>query len=100
MGGIGFITSYKAECMLSVLINTNLLMQAKKKIKKFFFFLIFSMYLSNQYSKRSKVYSFKRRYSISSQFRRWLWMGKTFSERMCKHFFEDFNLEVSVATIS
>ena len=38
MGGIGFITSYKAECMLSVLINTNLLMQAKeKKIKKFFF---------------------------------------------------------------
>ena len=46
MGGIGFITSYKAECMLSVLINTNLLMQAKeKKIKKFF--LIISMYLSN-----------------------------------------------------
>ena len=38
MGGIGFITSYKAECMLSVLINTNLLMQAKeKKIKNFFF---------------------------------------------------------------
>ena len=38
MGGIGFITSYKAECMLSVLINTNLLMQAKEKnIKKFFF---------------------------------------------------------------
>ena len=31
MGGIGFITSYKAECMLSVLINTNLLMQAKEK---------------------------------------------------------------------
>ena len=49
MGGIGFITSYKAECMLSVLINTNLLMQAKEKILKSFF-LIFSMHISNTYS--------------------------------------------------
>ena len=30
MGGMGFIENNKAECMLSVLVNTNLLRAAKK----------------------------------------------------------------------
>ena len=38
MGGMGFIENNKAECMLSVLINTNLLEKSKKyNVKKFFF---------------------------------------------------------------
>ena len=38
MGGMGFIENNKADCMLSVLINTNLLNAAlKNKVKKFFF---------------------------------------------------------------
>ena len=38
MGGIGFITNYKAECMLSVLVNTNLLRVSKDyNIKNYFF---------------------------------------------------------------
>ena len=41
MGGMGFIENNKAECMLSVLINTNLLICAKKyNIKKYFFLLV------------------------------------------------------------
>ena len=37
MGGIGFIENNKADCMLSVLINTNLLRACKEnKIKKYF----------------------------------------------------------------
>ena len=37
MGGMGFIENNKAECMLSVLVNTNLLRAAiKNKCKKFF----------------------------------------------------------------
>ena len=39
MGGMGFIENNKAECMLSVLINTNLLRASvENKVKKYFFF--------------------------------------------------------------
>ena len=38
MGGIGFIENNKADCMLSVLINTNLLKACyKNKVKRYFF---------------------------------------------------------------
>ena len=38
MGGMGFIENNKAECMQSVLINTNLLIACKEKgVKKYFF---------------------------------------------------------------
>ena len=37
MGGMGFIENNKAECMISVLINTHLLMAAKQNNAKKFF---------------------------------------------------------------
>jgi nucleoside-diphosphate-sugar epimerase len=38
MGGMGFIENNKAECMQSVLINTNLLIACKEdKLKNIFF---------------------------------------------------------------
>ena len=38
MGGIGFIENNKADCMLSVLINTNLLKACQKNnVKRYFF---------------------------------------------------------------
>jgi nucleoside-diphosphate-sugar epimerase len=38
MGGMGFIETHKAECMLSVLINTNLLEAARAVgVERFFF---------------------------------------------------------------
>jgi len=33
MGGMGFIESHKAECMLSVLINTHMLMAAAARLR-------------------------------------------------------------------
>src|SRR5579871_3465287 len=38
MGGMGFIETHKAECMLSVLINTHLLMAAREfQVERFFY---------------------------------------------------------------
>ena len=38
MGGLGFIENIKAECMLSVLINTNMLRACiKNNVSKYFF---------------------------------------------------------------
>ena len=40
MGGMGFIENNKAECMQSVLINTNLLISCKESgVKRYFFFV-------------------------------------------------------------
>ena len=37
MGGMGFIENHKAECMVSVLINTNLLEASRKSnVKRYF----------------------------------------------------------------
>ena len=41
MGGMGFIENNKAECMQSVLINTNLLISCKESgVKRYFFHLV------------------------------------------------------------
>src|SRR5438876_255253 len=38
MGGMGFIETHKAECMLSVLINTHMLMAARDaKVQRYFY---------------------------------------------------------------
>ena len=52
MGGMGFIENNKAECMLSVLVNTNLLRAAiVNKCKKFFFSSSACVYNSSKQSK-------------------------------------------------
>ena len=97
MGGIGFITSYKAECMLSVLINTNLLMQAKeRKVKKYFYSSSACIYPTNIQSDQKSV-ALKEETAYPANSEDGYGWEKLFSERMCKHFYEDYNLEVRVA---
>ena len=48
MGGMGFIEAHKAECMLSVLINTNLLLAARDAgVERFFFASTASVYAAD-----------------------------------------------------
>ena len=97
MGGMGFIENNKALCMLSAVININLLKSSKKnKIKKYF------------YSSSACIYpSFKQKNFIKPRLKEsdaypadpedgYGW-EKLFNERMCRHFQEDFGLEVRVA---
>ncbi len=97
MGGIGFITSYKAECMLSVLINTNLLMQAKeKKVKKYFYSSSACIYPTNIQSDQKSV-ALKEETAYPANSEDGYGWEKLFSERMCRHFYEDYGLETRVA---
>ena len=97
MGGMGFIENNKALCMLSSVININLLQSAKKyKVKKFF------------YSSSACVYpSYRQKDYIKPQLKEsdaypadpedgYGW-EKLFNERMCRHFYEDFGLETRIA---
>ena len=96
MGGMGFIENNKAECMLSVLINTNLLRAClKNKVKRYFFSSSACVYNS---SKQSEVFvpGLKESDAYPADPEDGYGWEKLFSERMCRHFYEDFNLETRV----
>jgi len=97
MGGMGFIENNKAECMLSVLINTNLLRACLlNDIKKYFFSSSACVYNA---SKQEKIFipGLKEEDAYPAQPEDGYGWEKLFSERMCRHFTEDFKLATSVA---
>jgi nucleoside-diphosphate-sugar epimerase len=97
MGGMGFIENNKAECMLSVLINTNLLRASLvNKVKKFFFS---SSACAYNVSKQNKTFikGLKEEDAYPADPEDGYGWEKLFSERMCRHFTEDFGLQTRVA---
>ena len=97
MGGMGFIENNKAECMLSVLVNTNLLRAALiNKCKKFFFSSSACVYNA---TKQNNVFikGLKETDAYPADPEDGYGWEKLFSERMCRHFYEDFGLETRVA---
>jgi nucleoside-diphosphate-sugar epimerase len=97
MGGMGFIENNKAECMLSVLINTNLLRASlENKIKKYFFSSSACVYNSSK-QKNTFIEGLKEEDAYPAMPEDGYGWEKLFSERMCRHFMEDFGLQVRVA---
>ncbi len=97
MGGMGFIETHKAECMLSVLINTNLLMAARDEgVKRFFFSSSACVYAADK-QRDPNVTALKESDAYPAEAEDGYGWEKLFSERMCRHFMEDFGLETRVA---
>ena len=97
MGGMGFIENNKAECMQSVLINTNLLIACKeKKVQRYFFSSSACAYNTK---KQEDVFidGLKEEDAYPANPEDGYGWEKLFSERMCRHFQEDYGLEVRVA---
>ena len=96
MGGMGFIENNKAECILSVLINTNLLRSCIKfSVKKYFFSSSACVYNA---SKQRDVFipALKEEDAYTAYPEDGYGWEKLFSERMCRHFTEDYNLDTGV----
>ena len=97
MGGMGFIENNKADCMLSVLINTNLLRSCiKHQVKKYFFSSSACVYNASKQSS-TFVDGLKEDDAYPAMPEDGYGWEKLFSERMCRHFYEDFGLETRVA---
>jgi len=97
MGGMGFIENNKAECMQSVLINTNLLIACKEeKIEKYFFS---SSACAYNKSKQQDVFieGLKEEDAYPADPEDGYGWEKLFSERMCRHFQEDYGIQVRIA---
>jgi len=96
MGGMGFIENNKSACMLSVLINTHLLLGARQnKVKKFFFASSACVYNSEK-QKRTDVTPLRESDAYPAMPEDGYGWEKLFSERMCRHFLEDFGIETRI----
>ena len=97
MGGMGFIENNKAECMQSVLINTNLLIASKEnKVQKYFFSSSACAYnISKQQD--NFIDALKEEDAYPADPEDGYGWEKLFSERMCRHFMEDYGIEVRIA---
>jgi GDP-D-mannose 3',5'-epimerase len=97
MGGMGFIENNKALCMLSVLVNTHLLMASKKaQIEKYFFSSSACAYNTNLQNKPS-IEGLKETDAYPAMPEDGYGWEKLFSERMCRHFTEDYKIDTKVA---
>ena len=97
MGGMGFIENNRALCMLSVLINTHLLMAAKEvKVPRFFYASSACVYAADKQTSED-VIALKESDAYPAMPEDGYGWEKLFSERMCRHFREDFGLETRVA---
>ena len=96
MGGMGFIENNKAECMLSVLINTNLLRACLvNKVQRYFYSSSACVY-NAQKQNETFIPGLKEEDAYPAEPEDGYGWEKLFSERMCRHFTEDFGLETRV----
>ncbi len=97
MGGMGFIEGNKALCMMSVLINTHMLSAAHEAgVERFFFASSACVYpLGAQDS--PDVAPLREQDAYPANPEDGYGWEKLFSERMCRHYMEDFGLETRVA---
>jgi GDP-D-mannose 3', 5'-epimerase len=97
MGGMGFIENNKALCMLSVLTNTHMLMAAQEKGVKRFFYSSSACVYNGEKQTCPDVVALKESDAYPALPEDGYGWEKLFSERMCRHFEEDYGLVSRVA---
>src|SRR4051794_40106703 len=97
MGGMGFIETNKALCMLSVLIGTHMLVAARDEdVDRFYFSSSACVYAADKQTDPA-VTALREDDAYPAMAEDGYGWEKLFSERMCRHFTEDFGLETRVA---
>ncbi len=97
MGGMGFIELNKALCMITVLINTHLLLAAKKFGVKRFFYASSACVYNGDKQKDPNHTALKEEDAYPALPEDGYGWEKLFSERMCRHFREDFGVQTRIA---
>jgi GDP-D-mannose 3',5'-epimerase len=97
MGGMGFIENNKALCMLSVLINTHLLMAVKDAGASRYFYASSACVYAADKQTDPDVTALKEEDAYPALPEDGYGWEKLFSERMCRHFREDFGTTTRIA---
>jgi GDP-D-mannose 3', 5'-epimerase len=97
MGGMGFIELNKALCMLTVLINTHMLTASRQAgVERFFFSSSACVYAAEKQT-TAAVTPLREPDAYPAMPEDGYGWEKLFSERMCRHFTEDFGVATRVA---
>ena len=96
MGGMGFIEVNKAFCMLSVLINTHLLEAARDEGVHRFLFSSSACVYAEEKQRQAEVQPLREEDAYPAMPEDGYGWEKLFSERMCRHFAEDFGVSTCV----
>ncbi len=97
MGGMGFIENNKAACMLSVLTGTHLLLAARDAgVDRFFFASSACVYAADKQTDAA-VTALKEADAYPAMPEDGYGWEKLFTERMARHFREDYGLPTRVA---
>ncbi|MGA3343624.1 MAG: NAD-dependent epimerase/dehydratase family protein [Terracidiphilus sp.] len=97
MGGMGFIENNKALCMLTVLTSTHMLVAAREAgVKRFFYSSSACVYNADK-QREYNVVPLKEEDAYPAMPEDGYGWEKLFTERMCRHFREDFGLESRIA---
>ena len=97
MGGMGFIENNKALCMLSVLTNTHMLIAARECGVKRFFYSSSACVYNGDKQKVADVIPLREEDAYPALPEDGYGWEKLFSERMCRHFHEDYGMETRIA---
>jgi nucleoside-diphosphate-sugar epimerase len=97
MGGMGFIEMNRAMCMLSVLTSTHMLVAARDAGVKRFFFSSSACVYNIEKQRDAQVKPLREEDAYPAMPEDGYGWEKLFSERMCRHFREDFGLATRIA---
>ncbi|QIX25489.1 NAD-dependent epimerase/dehydratase family protein [Nocardioides sp. JQ2195] len=97
MGGMGFIENNKALCMLTVLTSTHMLQAAREHdVQRYFYSSSACVYAADK-QVDTDITALKEADAYPAMPEDGYGWEKLFTERMCRHFEEDFDLTTRVA---
>jgi nucleoside-diphosphate-sugar epimerase len=97
MGGMGFIEANRAACMISVLINTHLLIAGRDEGVKRHFLSSSACIYNTDLQSDAAVTALKEEDAYPALPEDGYGWEKLFSERMCRNFHDDYRMETRVA---
>jgi GDP-D-mannose 3', 5'-epimerase len=97
MGGMGFIENNKAACMLSVLISTHLLQAAVDNDVERLFYASSACVYAEEHQTDPNVTALKESHAYPAMPEDGYGWEKLFSERMARHFREDYGIQTRIA---
>ena len=97
MGGMGFIENNKAACMLSVLTSTHVLQAAQEAGVDRYFYSSSACVYAAEHQTSPDVTALREQDAYPAMPEDGYGWEKLFSERMCRHFLEDYGLQTRVA---
>jgi GDP-D-mannose 3',5'-epimerase len=97
MGGMGFIETHKTDCMLSVLINTHMLMAAREAGGDRYFYSSSACVYPGYLQQRYDVVALKEEDAYPADAEDGYGWEKLYGERLCRHFREDYGLTTRIA---